>query len=161
MPETGYLAVFLIGLLGGTHCVSMCGGIVGAHAGELIQTWVLAMNTRAPKGATPRVMVVEPVIEKIKFIGTGARIWAGAFAGSSQVLMRVRLRDKETGAVVAEPQFYQRANAWGGAYSAGGTDHDMLSRVTDLVAGYLGTNLETSVGGPTRPDFPSACSGLM
>ncbi len=30
MFETGYLAVFLIGLLGGTHCVSMCGGIVGA-----------------------------------------------------------------------------------------------------------------------------------
>lgn len=30
MPETGYLAVFLIGLLGGTHCVSMCGGVVGA-----------------------------------------------------------------------------------------------------------------------------------
>lgn len=30
MLETGYIAVFLIGLLGGTHCVSMCGGIVGA-----------------------------------------------------------------------------------------------------------------------------------
>ncbi len=30
MPETGYLAVFLIGLLGGTHCVGMCGGIVSA-----------------------------------------------------------------------------------------------------------------------------------
>jgi sulfite exporter TauE/SafE len=30
MPETGYIAVFLIGLLGGTHCVGMCGGIVGA-----------------------------------------------------------------------------------------------------------------------------------
>ena len=30
MPETGYIAVFLIGLLGGTHCVSMCGGIVRA-----------------------------------------------------------------------------------------------------------------------------------
>ncbi|HLW05307.1 MAG TPA: sulfite exporter TauE/SafE family protein [Azoarcus sp.] len=30
MPETGYIAVFLIGLLGGTHCVAMCGGIVGA-----------------------------------------------------------------------------------------------------------------------------------
>ena len=30
MPETGYVAVFLIGLLGGTHCVGMCGGIVGA-----------------------------------------------------------------------------------------------------------------------------------
>jgi len=30
MPDTGYLAVFLIGLLGGTHCMAMCGGIVGA-----------------------------------------------------------------------------------------------------------------------------------
>ena len=30
MPDTGYLAVFLVGLLGGTHCIGMCGGIVGA-----------------------------------------------------------------------------------------------------------------------------------
>jgi uncharacterized protein len=30
MPEPGYLAVFLIGLLGGTHCIGMCGGIVSA-----------------------------------------------------------------------------------------------------------------------------------
>lgn len=33
MPEfssSGYLSLFLIGLLGGTHCIGMCGGIVGA-----------------------------------------------------------------------------------------------------------------------------------
>ena len=30
MPETNYLALFLVGLLGGTHCIGMCGGIVGA-----------------------------------------------------------------------------------------------------------------------------------
>jgi len=30
MPEASYLAVFLIGLLGGTHCIGMCGGIVSA-----------------------------------------------------------------------------------------------------------------------------------
>ncbi len=30
MPDTGFIAVFLIGLLGGTHCIAMCGGIVGA-----------------------------------------------------------------------------------------------------------------------------------
>jgi sulfite exporter TauE/SafE len=40
MPETGYFAVFLIGLLGGTHCVSMCGGIVGA----------LTVQVRVPGG---------------------------------------------------------------------------------------------------------------
>lgn len=30
MPDSSYLALFLIGLLGGTHCIGMCGGIVGA-----------------------------------------------------------------------------------------------------------------------------------
>jgi len=30
MPESSYLALFLIGFLGGTHCVGMCGGIVSA-----------------------------------------------------------------------------------------------------------------------------------
>ncbi|MFZ2853728.1 MAG: sulfite exporter TauE/SafE family protein [Rhodocyclaceae bacterium] len=33
MPEfsaSAYLTLFLVGLLGGTHCVGMCGGIVGA-----------------------------------------------------------------------------------------------------------------------------------
>ncbi|HOI51110.1 MAG TPA: sulfite exporter TauE/SafE family protein, partial [Azonexus sp.] len=30
MPDSGFLALFLVGLLGGAHCVGMCGGIVGA-----------------------------------------------------------------------------------------------------------------------------------
>ena len=30
MPESSFLALLLVGLLGGTHCVGMCGGIVGA-----------------------------------------------------------------------------------------------------------------------------------
>ena len=30
MPDTSFLAAFLTGLLGGTHCVGMCGGIVAA-----------------------------------------------------------------------------------------------------------------------------------
>lgn len=30
MIETGYIAAFLVGLLGGVHCVGMCGGIVSA-----------------------------------------------------------------------------------------------------------------------------------
>lgn len=30
MPSSPYLALWLIGLLSGTHCIGMCGGIVGA-----------------------------------------------------------------------------------------------------------------------------------
>ena len=29
-PELGFTAAFIVGLLGGVHCVGMCGGIVGA-----------------------------------------------------------------------------------------------------------------------------------
>lgn len=39
MPETGYLAVFLIGLLGGVHCVGMCGGIVAALSSPSGNPW--------------------------------------------------------------------------------------------------------------------------
>ena len=30
MSDSGFLALFLVGLLGGGHCIGMCGGIVGA-----------------------------------------------------------------------------------------------------------------------------------
>jgi len=47
MPDSGYLALFLVGLLGGTHCVGMCGGIVGALAMGAPARWSmhLAYNT--------------------------------------------------------------------------------------------------------------------
>ena len=34
MPDSGYAALFLVGLLGGGHCVGMCGGIVAALAAQ-------------------------------------------------------------------------------------------------------------------------------
>lgn len=34
MSDAGLVAIFLVGLLGGTHCVGMCGGIVGALAAQ-------------------------------------------------------------------------------------------------------------------------------
>ena len=38
MPDSGFLALFIVGLLGGTHCVGMCGGIVGALSMGAAQT---------------------------------------------------------------------------------------------------------------------------
>lgn len=46
MPDSGFLALFLVGLLGGTHCVGMCGGIVGALSMGASARWsmLLAYN---------------------------------------------------------------------------------------------------------------------
>lgn len=44
MPHTAYLSVFIVGLLGGVHCVGMCGGIVGALSASI------GRQQRAPWG---------------------------------------------------------------------------------------------------------------
>lgn len=41
MPDSGFIALFLVGLLGGTHCVGMCGGIVGALSLGASARWSL------------------------------------------------------------------------------------------------------------------------
>lgn len=94
-------------------------------------------------------LVIEPTVQELKFVGGANRFFAGSLAGSSAVRMTVRLTDKETGEVIAEPEFYQKANASGGAWSVGGTDNAMLVRISTVVQEYLTNNYDRAVGGPT------------
>ncbi|HEX6733483.1 MAG TPA: sulfite exporter TauE/SafE family protein [Azonexus sp.] len=52
MPDSGYLALFLVGLLGGTHCVGMCGGIVGALSMGAPGRWRLHLAYNAGRIAS-------------------------------------------------------------------------------------------------------------
>jgi len=92
------------------------------------------LNNAAGSGKT---LIVEPEVIDIKFIGGGARVWAGAMAGSSAVLMKVKFIDKATGNVIAFPEFYSKSSAVAGAYSFGGNDNAMLHRVASDVAEYI------------------------
>ena len=47
MPDSGFLALFLVGLLGGTHCVGMCGGIVGALTMGAPGRWLMHFSYNA------------------------------------------------------------------------------------------------------------------
>ena len=47
MPDSGFLALFLVGLLGGTHCVGMCGGIVGALSLGAPARWAMHLAYNA------------------------------------------------------------------------------------------------------------------
>jgi len=114
-----------------------------------VQPWLSAKNSQPGKSDPPRVLLIEPRIEKVKFVGGGARFWAGAFAGSSGILLKVRISDKATGALIAEPEFYQHAAAMDGAWSFGAADKAMLERTASLVADYLESNFSQAVGGPT------------
>jgi hypothetical protein len=100
----------------------------------------------APSTAAKRTLLVQPHIEEIKFIGGGARFFAGALAGSSHVTMRVRYVDAATGNVVAEPQFSIRSP--GTAGFMGIADNEMLRNIAVLVRDYTSSNYDAAVGGP-------------
>src|SRR5574337_283353 len=71
MPETGYIAIFLVGLLGGTHCVGMCGGIVGALTapvpGAVARQWPIHLAYNLGRIAT--------------YVGLGALMGAAGTVG--------------------------------------------------------------------------------
>ncbi|WP_341894770.1 hypothetical protein [Ferrovibrio terrae] len=79
---------------------------------------------------------IEPSIVDLKKVNTGERIFAGALAGSSAVLLKVKYTDLSTQQVVAEPIFYAKAAAMGGAWTFGATDGLMLTRVVENACDY-------------------------
>ncbi len=108
-----------------------------------------------PSPTSSGELVIEPVITELKFVSGGTRFIAGALAGSSAVVMKVKIYDKESGDIVAHPEFYQRAAAMGGAHSIGVTDNLMLDRIANLLADYLKDNYAQPVGGRTGIREPS------
>lgn len=63
--------------------------------------------------------------------------------------MKVKYIDKASGRLISEPEFFQRAAAWSGAFTVGGQDNAMLARIVTLVADYTSRNYDTAVGGPS------------
>ena len=124
-------------------------GIIQKYLDAGLNSTVNEWNETGKNAVNPRMLSIEPRIEQIKYLSSGARVMTGALSGSSAVIMRVRYVDTSSGKVVAEPEFFQRAAAMGGAWSFGSTDQDMLQRIASLVSVYTINNHSSAVGGPT------------
>ena len=118
------------------------------ETGPIIAQW----NTDAAGSTRGQSLVIEPRIEKLKVVSGGARFWAGALAGDSYVVMKLRIVEQPSGTLLAEPEFYQRAAAMSGAWTIGGQDKDMMHRIVPLTNKYLQSNYKEAVGGPTGYD---------
>lgn len=116
---------------------------------ERVGAWVAEQNAAPPKRTPARTLVIEPQIEKIRFISGGKRFWAGAFAGSSQLLVKLTLTDAATGDVIATPEFYQHAKGMAGAWTFGAADNTMLVRTASLARDYLQGNQAAAQGSAT------------
>lgn len=101
------------------------------------------------KSDNDRTLLIEPIVEQIKFIGVGARLFAGPIAGSSAVVMKMKITDGNTNKLIAHPEFFQRAEAWSGTFTLGVHDNLMLTRTARIASDYLINNYDQAVGGPT------------
>ena len=122
---------------------------IAEHLRQQLAPIVKAWNAAGANSTETNTLQIEPQIRDIKFIGGKARFWAGALAGSSYVIMKIKLTEQPSGRLIAEPEFYQRAQAMSGAWTMGGQDNDMLQRVVTLATNYMSANYDAPVGGPT------------
>ncbi|AXK73053.1 hypothetical protein DWG18_12715 [Lysobacter sp. TY2-98] len=121
--------------------------------GERVPRLIEPRNATPVQGE-PRTLLIQPEVADIRFITGGKRVLFGGFAGSSWALVKLRLVDKATGEVVAEPQFLQHANSIAAGYSLGAADKLMLARLADMVASYLKTNFDAPVGSAVAAAAP-------
>lgn len=117
-----------------------------AHLAPTLEVW---NRNGASNGSPRRTLVITPVVTEIKFVSGAARFWVGAMAGSSAVIARVTVTEKETGKSVASPEFYAYANAYAGAMAMGATDNLMLDRIAETIANYIKNNYTGAIGGVT------------
>lgn len=118
-----------------------------AYIDEQLAPQLQAWNALPTRNAPVRTLRIAPQIRDIRFIHGAGRIFGGAFAGSSAVILDVAFSDAATGAQIARPEFYSRANGFAGAYSFSVADNVMLIRPPTLLTEYVKANYAAAVGG--------------
>lgn len=86
------------------------------------------------QGPTLYVRVTAP---KMRLVGSAARFWGGAFAGSSVMNLEVRLIDGATGNVVREKRLESANNAFAAAWIDGASDQSLPSDMGKILARYI------------------------
>jgi hypothetical protein len=95
---------------------------------------------RAASGDGSGTLVIQPDAVKLKIVSSGARFWGGALAGESNVDINLRLINKASGKVIANPRIARSAGSMSGAWSIGATDQNLLRYVVDISYQYLAEN---------------------
>ena len=85
-----------------------------------------------------RTLLIKPVVKQVKFISGGARVFAGAFAGSSVLVMDFSFEDANSGAQLSNPGFFRKAGAYTDAFGVG--SNRMLDDVAQDAINYIKTN---------------------
>lgn len=86
---------------------------------------------------TGNTLLIKAEITDMRIVSDAARIWGGAFAGSSGVEIYLQLLDSATGKIVRKKKMSSWNNPFAAAWSAGSTDHSLLDDMGKIVARYV------------------------
>jgi len=82
-------------------------------------------------------LLVRAKIKEMRMVSTAARIWGGAFAGSSYMNMEVSLIDAGTGKEVRKKELNSATNAWAASWTSGASDRSLPADMGKIIAEYI------------------------
>lgn len=104
------------------------------------------LNAWTDTNKPTRTLTIKPHIEAVRFIGSGARFFAGAMAGRSWMYVKLTCIDDTSGAVISETEFYRVAQMANG-FTLARADYKMVEDVGDDIAHFMENNYAKAVGG--------------
>jgi len=84
-------------------------------------------------------LLVKARVINLRIVSTAARMWGGAFAGSSDMSLQMKLIDASTGALVRETELSTNNNPWAASWMWGSSDRSLPSDLGKIVAEYMAT----------------------
>jgi hypothetical protein len=82
-------------------------------------------------------LLVKANIKEMRLVSTNARIWGGAFAGSSYINMDVIFIDAGTHQEVRKKEMNSATNAWAAAWTSGSSDRSLAADMGKIIAEYI------------------------
>ena len=88
-------------------------------------------------GAPDDTLIVQTKVPEMRIVSGAARFWGGAFAGSSNMIMDVKLVDAVTKAVVGDKRLESGNNAFAAAWTYGSSDRSLPTDMGNIAAQFL------------------------
>jgi hypothetical protein len=101
---------------------------------------IFASVSRETAGAKHTgALLVKARVTSLRIVSTAARMWGGAFAGSSEMSLQMKLIDASSGAVLREKVLSTNNNPWAASWTGGSSDRSLPVDLGRMVAEYLGS----------------------
>ncbi len=107
-----------------------------AAVATIQKEWQQCMEQMLPSSGTGNKLIITPTITDLKKVNVSERIFLGAMAGSSAVLLSVEYKDPQKNIVIAKPTFYAKTAAMSGAWTFGANDQAMIHRIANTACDY-------------------------